>query len=300
MNRQETKLLVENWRKTLNDIPNNEEMMLNEINLKNTLLTLAMSAAALVPNYSGAVPTSTFQGEISSSVETRTEGKISVYNISGENGYMTIVAISQEDAEDVAAKYRESGKENPNILIYGSDDARNISVRELVILKLAVENGGPLTKLAKQARSNNSDDLANNFNKEIARSISAMSDKEIQDMYDIAKSAISSDKMENLTNFALKKMNSNSSYSGPEGVGKINPDDIDVEDNRKYSKKYDGNVTFKSFDGYSEIASKKAALVFFFILPDILKSGSHHDRLRSKMFDRSNGNFDFGNLLQGN
>lgn len=299
MNRQETKLLVENWRKMLNDIPDNEEMMLNEINLKNTLLTLAMSAAALVPNYSEAVPTNTIQDEISISLENRTDGEISVYNTSGENGYMTIVARSQEDAEDVAANYREDGKENPNILIYSSDDARNISVRELVILKLAVENGGPLSKLAKQARSDNSNDLADKFNKEVARSISAMSDEEIKDMYDIAESAIGADEMKKLTNFALKKMNSNSSYNGPDGAGELNPDDIDVEGNREYSNKHDGNVTFRSFDGYSEIASKRVGLVFFFILPKIYdESGSGYDRLRSKMFNRTNRNFDFKKLLK--
>jgi hypothetical protein len=298
MNRQETKLLVENWRKMLNDIPNNEEMMLNEINLKNTLLTLAMSAAALVPNYSGAVPTSTIQGEISTSVENRTDGAISAYNVPGDNGYMTILAQSQEGAEKTAAKYKESGKENPNILIYGSDDARNISVRELVILNLAVEYGGPLTKLAKQARRDNSDDLANKFNQEVARSISAMSDEEIEGMYDIANSAIGADNMKDLTNFALKKINLNSPYSGPDGAGELNPDDIDVEDNREYSKKHDGNITFKSFDGYSEIASKKVGLVFLFVLPKIYdESGSGGDRLRSKMFDRTNGNFDFKKLL---
>lgn len=298
MNRQETKLLVENWRKMLNDIPDNEEMMLNEINLKNTLLTLAMSAAALVPNYSEAITTVQAQSEISDSLEIRTDGEISVYNISGENGYMTIVARSEEDAKDVAAKYKEDGKENPNILIYSSDDARNISVRELAILKLAIKNGGSLSKLAKIARSDNSNDLADKFNKEIARSISSMSNKNIDYMYGIAASAIGADEMKKLTNFALKKMNSNSSYNGPEGVGEFNPDDIDIEGNREYSKKYNGNVTFKSFDGYSEIASKKVGLVFFFILPKIYEeSGSSCDRLKSIMFSRGNGNFDFKNLL---
>ena len=84
--------------------------------------------------------------------------------------------------KDVAAKYKEDGKENPNILIYSSDDARNISVRELAILKLAIKNGGSLSKLAKIARSDNSNDLADKFNKEIARSISSMSNKNIDYM----------------------------------------------------------------------------------------------------------------------
>lgn len=298
MNRQETELLVENWRKVLNNDSYKEEEMLNEINLKSTLLSLAVSASALVPSYSEAVPTSTIQDEISVSIENRTDGKISAYNVPGENGYMTIVAKSEDQAKKIANDYDESGKENVNILIYGQEDSRNINVRELSIIKLSIENGGPLSKIVKKARSDKSSNLADEYNKEIAKAISEMSDREIEYMYDIAESAVGSKKMKKITNFASKKMRSGESYDGPEDVGKINPDDINVEDNREYSQKYRGNLTFKSFDGYSEIANKKAGLVFFFVLPDTLKTGANHDRLRSLMFNRQNSNFNFGNLVK--
>ena len=296
MNKQETKLLVENWRKMLNDDLYSEKQMLNEINLKNTLLTLAMSAAALVPNYAEAVPTSTIQDEISISVENRTDGAISAYNVSGDNGYMTILAKSQEGAEKIAAEYNENGKKSSNILIYSSDDARNMNARELAILKLSIEYRGPLSKLAKKARSDDSDDLANKFNKEVSRSISEMSDSEIEDMYDIAETAVGSERMGRIKKFASKKMLSGESYEGVEGVGKINPADINTDDDVNFKTVRSGRLVHREYFK-SEIAHKKAALVFFFVLPDNLKSGSHHDRLRSKMFDKSNGNFDFNNLL---
>ncbi len=295
MNRQETELLVENWRKLLNNNTCREELMLNEINLKNTLLTLAMSAAALVPSYAEAVPTSTIQDEISISLENRTEGRISVYNVSGDDGFMTIVARSLEEAEKTAAKYKESGKENPNILIYSSDDARNINARELTILKLATKNGGQLSKLAKIARSDKSSDLANKYNKEIARAISEMSDRAIEDMYDIAETAAGSSRMKKIKKFASKKMLSGESYEGAE-VGNINPSDINTDDDLSFKTVQRGRLVHKEYFK-SEIAHKKAALVFFFVLPDTLKSGVQHDRIRSKMFNNSNGNFDFNNLL---
>lgn len=298
MNRQETELLVESWRKVLNNSSYKEEEMLNEINLKSTLLSLAVAASALVPSYSEAVPTSTIQDEISVSIENRTDGKVSAYNVPGENGYMTIVAKSEEQAKKIANNYEESGEENVNILIYGQEDARNINARELSIIKLAIEHGGPLTKIVKKARSDKSSNLADEYNKEIAKTISDMSDREIENMYDIAESAAGPKKMKKITNFALKKMNSGASYDGPEGVGKINPDDINIDNNKEYSQKHRGNVTFRSFDGYSETANKKAGLVFFFVLPDTLKTGSNHDRLRSLMFDRQNSNFNFGNLVK--
>jgi hypothetical protein len=296
MNKQETKILVENWRKLLNDnLCNEEVLILNEINLKNTLLNLAITAAALVPNYAEAVPTSTIQDEISISVENRTNGKISAYNVLGDEDYMTIVARSQEEAEKIAAKYSENGEENSSILIYNQDDARNINVRELAILKIAIEHGGPLTKLSKKARHDNSNDLADKFNKEIARSISKMSDREVENMYDIADSAIGNKRMEKIKKFASKKMLSGESYEGV-GVGKINPDDINTDDDVNFKTVQSGRLVHREYFK-SEIAHKKAALVFFFILPDTLKSGSHHDRLRSIMFNKSNSNFDFNNLL---
>ena len=223
MNRQETKLLVENWRNVLEEGSYDSEKEILEEDWKNKLKNLGLAGTVVA----AVIGTTTDAGAVKP-VET---AEIVGSALSGS----TVPAFRQfnvdlEDLENGENSLVISNKNGKTTLISGRDEFNNITPSELEILCRKIKQGeSNITSAFKTAAQGSGEDLVNQDSKEIADRVGLLSDEGVEDFMSIIKSQIGEDQFNKDRKYLINKI-SDSGTGGDLGInsrgGVLSSDDF--------------------------------------------------------------------------